>query len=36
MCYDGWNELDARVVCREIGYLSTSAEVKGNIHIHHS
>ena len=29
VCYDGWDELDAKVVCREINYLSTSIEVKG-------
>ena len=29
VCYDGWDELDAKVVCREINYLSTSVEVKG-------
>ena len=32
VCYDGWDELDAKVVCREINYLSTSVEVKGIIH----
>ena len=31
VCYDGWDELDAKVVCREINYLSTSIEVKGII-----
>jgi hypothetical protein len=33
VCYDGWDELDAKVVCREIHYLSMSVEVKG-IHVH--
>ena len=32
VCYDGWDELDAKVVCREINYLSTSVEVKGILH----
>ena len=32
--YDGWDEFDAKVVCREISYLSTSVEVKGII-THH-
>ena len=24
ICFDGWNESDAGVVCRQMGYLSTS------------
>ena len=31
ICYDGWDELDAKVVCREMSYLSTSVETKGII-----
>ena len=29
VCYDGWDEVDAKTVCREISYLSTSVEIKG-------
>ena len=26
---DGWDESDAKVVCRQLGYLSTSVQVEG-------
>ena len=29
VCYDGWDEVNAKVVCRQISYLSTSVEIKG-------
>ena len=29
VCYDGWDELDTKVVCREMNYLYTSVEIKG-------
>ena len=33
VCNDGWDELDAKIVCREINYLSTSVEVKGVLYL---
>ena len=31
ICSDGWDENDAKVVCRQFGYLSTSVQVEGNL-----
>ena len=31
VCYDGWGELDAQVVCRQLNYLSTSVQIIGII-----
>ena len=28
LCNDGWDELDARVVCRQLNYIFTSIQVK--------
>ena len=28
-CADEWDEYDATVVCRQLGYLATSLEVEG-------
>ena len=29
ICSDGWDELDAMVVCRQMKYLSTSVQIHG-------
>jgi hypothetical protein len=29
VCYDGWDEYDAQVVCRQSNYLSTSVQILG-------
>ena len=29
VCYDGWGEFDAQVVCRQLNYLATSIQILG-------
>ena len=36
ICSEGWDERDARVVCRQLNYLATSLEVKGTIDLLYS
>ena len=34
ICSDGWDELDAMVVCRQMKYLSTSVQIHGIYYMH--
>ena len=33
ICSDGWDELDAMVVCRQMKYLSTSVQIHGILYM---